>query len=1207
MKKKPSARKRPAPAAAPVAQLETSPGWSLTRLPVAEAIPGKRRRAAAGEASGPALPEAMTQGDFEVLDVVEATPATARRGAGESAVPFRATVPGDASVLLVVRQGSGAISFHRPAAVERRAARRGTAGAMQVEFLVPVLAGDPQTARRGTFSKVSAILVKLVKKAADLLVDPLAQLAVPWLSRKLEERLWKNRTQGWHGVTQATLAAGALTPALPAFSETQRGLLFLHGTFSNAGSAFRPLATEPFFAGLREQYGDRIFAFDHFTFSATPEENVRDLLAALPPGKFTFDVITHSRGGLVLRTLTEAAAALGADAARLKIGRVVLVASPNAGTPLASPQHWEDRLSWFANLLELLPDHPFITGAEWLANALIWFADKVVGNAPGLVAMDGQGEIIADLQAAPSAPAGAHYYALASNFYPPQHWWSRLADMGCDAFFGGANDLVVPTEGSWQTDTNPASWVPGDRIGCFGPGGNLAPDEPGAVTHVSFFNRPETADFILRALRGESLQLPALPTRNPLAARRGGGGLPPPPPPRGGADAGALPPPLPPSSAPPPAPGLGEEGWNPEDDLFLTVIAQAEHAEMATDNSVPLLLATYGSARVAVPFYVRGSDDNAGRRWQQIIAMHRFMVSYANGQEGTCKLPDGKAVSTPTDAFLQAFGRVLFDTLFPNEVRRLYDAARFRHDKRRLNIIFTSMIPWIADFPWEFAFDFASETFLATADVRFVRNVLSPMPADVMREKHLIRILVVSAQPAGSVPLSIEEEKRYIAEAFKPLTSAGLVKVDVIPRATPKLLHEAVRTQARGDEFDIVHFIGHGEFDRATNTGYVLFEDEGGRQERLSASQLLDILRSRGIRIVFLNACETGRGAGADYNRGVAMALVRDGIPAVVANQYSVLDRAASLFSLHFYACLASGLRLGDAMRESRIAIRYSGVEPMDWGVPVLFARNPNARLCAPPKGSQPVLSLSALCPVSGPVPPVLPPASRGRPAGGGKGPRDPGPVRRLKIAVWDVANALPYRENLGTTLAEMNAAQDQFEFRLERITAPRSIWTPDTSGSSDVAYLSAERVAPRMEEIRAKLGVDFLLCVTDLALRDKDTSALYLWADESNPATPARSVIFSIWGFEPPLQGPLFKAAFANIVAIMLGEELSKVTPRANEPKFSIGYFNMERDVAHIAGKLRITADMRKRMAAKKSITDEQLTALEKLLALFHSTAAKS
>ena len=42
----------------------------------------------------------------------------------------------------------------------------------------------------------------------------------------------------------------------------------------------------------------------------------------------------------------------------------------------------------------------------------------------------------------------------------------------------------------------------GHSIGCFGPGGNLGGAD-GAVHHLNFFGRKETADFLARALRGE--------------------------------------------------------------------------------------------------------------------------------------------------------------------------------------------------------------------------------------------------------------------------------------------------------------------------------------------------------------------------------------------------------------------------------------------------------------------------------------------------------------------------------------------------------------------------------------------------------------------------------------------------------------------------------------------------------------------------------
>ena len=116
--------------------------------------------------------------------------------------------------------------------------------------------------------------------------------------------------------------------------------------------------TSNFFERVRGLYGDRIYAFDHFTLSRTPEENARMLLEGLPDKTFTFDVITHSRGGLVLRNLVERSAAFGPLAKRFKLGRAVLVASPNEGTPLATPGRWEDTVGWMAEPARAVPRQP---------------------------------------------------------------------------------------------------------------------------------------------------------------------------------------------------------------------------------------------------------------------------------------------------------------------------------------------------------------------------------------------------------------------------------------------------------------------------------------------------------------------------------------------------------------------------------------------------------------------------------------------------------------------------------------------------------------------------------------------------------------------------------------------------------------------------------------------------------------------------------
>ena len=227
-------------------------------------------------------------------------------------------------------------------------------------------------------------------------------------------------------------------------------------------------------------------------------------------------MITHSRGGLVLRTLVERASRFGPLARRFKLGRAVLVASPNEGTPLATPERWDQTVGWIANVLEMFPDNPFTTGAEFVANGLVWLANHASGDIPGLHAMDGQGDPITEIQSPPGPPADA-YSALVANYNPTGDVLQRLLDVGLDQFFGSANDLVVPSEGGWQIDRSSTLFIPASRIGCFGPGGNLPED---SVTHVSFFSHAETVDFLVNALKGRQQPLNGVDPRKQLPDRR---------------------------------------------------------------------------------------------------------------------------------------------------------------------------------------------------------------------------------------------------------------------------------------------------------------------------------------------------------------------------------------------------------------------------------------------------------------------------------------------------------------------------------------------------------------------------------------------------------------------------------------------------------------------------------------------------------------
>jgi hypothetical protein len=1110
--------------------------WTAT-----EFVSAGVRRGAAPVAGDPFVRQLTETGRVEVAHALEISRAPRRGAAPTAAIELEAAAPADERHVLMVRYPSGAITFHLSRESERRGPVR------HLRFIAP----EPTAAegeRRGPITgPVRTFLLKVAGVAAGKSVPALGLAA---------ETLWWNAhhlSEGWKRVSAAALAEGGSLPAArPAdFSAdpAKPNLLLLHGTFSHTASAFARLAEArgseagAFFDFAHKTYGDRIFGFDHMTVSRSPAENVRAMLKALPPGPCVFDVVTHSRGGLVLRTAVEMPQLAGPDAKRFTVRRAVLVASPNDGTALASPKRFDHFLTWTANLVDLLETvpalggNPLVTGAGFVADGLSWIANHVLGALPGLASMDAHGEFVSEMQA--GAATQAVYSALVSNFEPDAHILARLADTGVDVFFGSANDLVVPTEGGWHVDPGvQPERIPADRIGCFGTGGNLGTPPDGPVMHTNFFSRSTTVDFLVDALRGVAQPFPPLDphTHLPFLRRRGAIAI-------TAAPLAALPPP----AAQPtraitqaaPATSASAVAERFTDETFYLTVMNSNPAEHRAT-----LLATFRNASVTEQMHTRGAGG--GRRFSEIIKVQRDIRAYVNGNPSV--------EEPPRDADLIAVGCKIFDTLFPGEVRRLYDIARAGQRTGRLNIIFTSEIDWVADLPWEFIYDPGRQVFLATSELNFTRNVITAVPADRLSGRPgPLRILVVVAQPVGLAHLSVDEETEVIRAGFQRLIDGGLATVDVLLDATPDALHRRLET---ADVFDVVHFIGHGEFNEREGKGFLIFQDAQGRVQRVDPRNLQQIFCRREIRLVFLNACETAEGARAEFNRGLAQSLVAGGVPCVVANQYSVLDISATSFAQHFYWALAQGMTIGDATRESRIAVNYSiPGESIDWAVPVIFARNPADRLTTPRPGTE-----SAVAAID---------SARAAVRRGTAG--------RLRVGIWDVQRIIP---NLAAIAARLTACQERFLFEPVTFSAPLGTWRREKNGRG-MAYLNAEKLTKRLESKPDELGVKYLIAVTNLPLRDRDTLDLESWKD----APQHRIAILSMHAYLDKLtsEGYSVERAVANAIAgFVSGLDVHKHGEKEGASKSADDcpmFYNGESDIRYIAGTLHLCPACRKRL----------------------------
>jgi hypothetical protein len=188
--------------------------------------------------------------------------------------------------------------------------------------------------------------------------------------------------------------------------------------------------------------------------------------------------------------------------------------------------------------------------------------------------------------------------------------------------------------------------------------------------------------------------------------------------------------------------------------------------------------------------------------------------------------------------------------------------------------------------------------------------------------------------------LDVEKERTILKSAVAPLEAAGQLSLDFIPAT----LRDLTRT-LRNEQYHIFHFIGHARFDEANSDGALVFESDGGRALLTSGQQVGTFLAGhRSLRLAVLNACEGGRSAIDDPFAGVAQTLIQQGVPAVVAMQFEITDRAAISFSEDFYASLVLGLPVDLAVGEARKGI-YAQPNATEWATPVLYMRSPDGVL----------------------------------------------------------------------------------------------------------------------------------------------------------------------------------------------------------------------------------------------------------------------
>jgi hypothetical protein len=318
----------------------------------------------------------------------------------------------------------------------------------------------------------------------------------------------------------------------------------------------------------------------------------------------------------------------------------------------------------------------------------------------------------------------------------------------------------------------------------------------------------------------------------------------------------------------------------------------------------------------------------------------------------------GRRILSPGEQRLRDVGRQLFDALFSGPVHEAYRASVSAADQRgeRLQVVLRLDVPKLSAIPWEAMYDTENDQYICLNDplIRHIPSTTSE-PVEVTSS---LEVLALVASHEGLTSLDVEAERKKLSDALAEPIADGRIHLKWLMQAS----WDDVQDEMLSGTWHVLHFIGHGDYDLASDQGVIALVGDDGGPHLVEADRLADLLNqaSPTPRLVVLNSCKSGRSGASDLFSSTAATLVKRGIDAVAAMQFTVSDAGATKFARGFYSALANGHGIGDAVGAGRVGLRGTPGS-LEWVTPVLYVRDDAATLFR----------------ITSPPPPVAPPPAQ--------------------------------------------------------------------------------------------------------------------------------------------------------------------------------------------------------------------------------------
>ncbi|WP_017718355.1 CHAT domain-containing protein [Kamptonema formosum] len=301
---------------------------------------------------------------------------------------------------------------------------------------------------------------------------------------------------------------------------------------------------------------------------------------------------------------------------------------------------------------------------------------------------------------------------------------------------------------------------------------------------------------------------------------------------------------------------------------------------------------------------------------------------------------------------LVAVGRELYNFLFQGTLRDSWMTARGIAQNRgqvlRLRLgLKGNRLPRL---PWEVLY--AGERPIATGtDVAFSRYQPAKTAAQSFGQSKdtgycasTLQILMVLSAPTDLESLELKREALHLQEELqrRSLTNSmggtQAMQLTVLEQPDRNSLTQALEE----GQYQVFHYAGHSNLGAAGGELY-LVSRKTGLTETLNGDDLAGLLANNGIQLAVFNSCHSAHTPISDATvsageRNLAEALVKRGIPAVLAMAESIPDDVALTLAKLFYRNLDRGYPVDLSLSRARQGlISAYGSNQLYWALPILY------------------------------------------------------------------------------------------------------------------------------------------------------------------------------------------------------------------------------------------------------------------------------